>query len=69
MKTLHEINNLMSRGSAFQSFGAAYVKERSPRVTLDNFLGKLRSRLNFQAHRFQLNLYYSDYNSLCNTLP
>lgn len=69
MKMLHEINNLMSRGRVFQSFGAAYVKERSPRVTLDNFLGQLRSQLSFQADRFQLNLYYSGYNSLCNTLP
>lgn len=28
--------DLMSRGRAFQNFGTAYVRERSPRVTLDN---------------------------------
>ena len=41
----------MSRGRAFQSFGAAYVKERSPRVTLDNFLGQLRMRVSQELLR------------------
>ena len=41
----------MSRGRAFQSSGAAYVKERSPRVTLDNFLGQLRMRLSQELLR------------------
>ena len=45
MKPAIVFSDLMSRGRAFQSFGAAYVKERLPRVTLDNFLGQLMRRL------------------------
>ena len=45
------LSDLLSRGREFQSFGAAYVKERSPRVTLDNFLGQLRRRLSRELLR------------------
>ena len=45
------LSDLVSRGSAFQSFSAAYVKERSPRVTLDIFLGQLRRRLSRELLR------------------
>ena len=44
-------SDLKSKGRAFQNFGAAYVKERSPRVTSDSKQGWLRRRLSQELLR------------------
>ena len=51
LKPATVLSDLMSRGRAFQRFGAAYVKEGSPRVTVDNFLGQLRMRVSQELLR------------------
>ena len=54
MKTSTDLARLASKGKAFQSLGAAQVKDLSPSVALDIKRGQLSERLSFGCLRLYL---------------